>query len=223
MQQAGKWFYAEATNDDWEKLSAMMFAGKLFIAEYSAELILNDNMPVGFEAAYLADYDVFELAYDAFMKKTEQKEELSSDKIEANNSIYKLLMEMFFDGQHIFRKNAAIRERFTFVKVKELVSSSIIGGTVLKVFEGTLLAMALINLGALPTGAKRLRVTVVSGGPLEFGLSVDGTTFNGNTVTLGGIGTESVLIVDLNTIGELVLLLNQNANVDCVYKVVILG
>jgi hypothetical protein len=90
---------------------------------------------------------------------------------------------------------------------------------VLKIYKGTLPKSAFKNLGELPEETLKLRITLLSGGPLEVGLSVDGITFNGNTITLGGIGSETVVIVDLNSIGTLILLRNQSATLSAKFKV----
>jgi hypothetical protein len=90
---------------------------------------------------------------------------------------------------------------------------------VIKIYKGTLLPLAFKNLGALPTGTLKLRITLISGGPIEVGLSIDGITFNGNTITLGGIGSETVVIVDLNSIGTLILLRNKSTTLSAKFKV----
>jgi hypothetical protein len=94
---------------------------------------------------------------------------------------------------------------------------------VLSSIEGTIAAGAFANLGLLPTGAKRIKITLINGGPLEIGLSTDGTTYNGNTATIGGIGNEIIEIEDLNSIGTIILLRNQSASVLGSYKVEALG
>lgn len=90
---------------------------------------------------------------------------------------------------------------------------------IIKTYKGTLLPLAFKNLGELPTGTLKLRITLISGGPLEVGLSVDGNTFNGNTITLGGIGNETVIIADLNSTGILILLRNQSTTLSAKFKV----
>lgn len=94
---------------------------------------------------------------------------------------------------------------------------------VLASYEDILAAAAIINLGSLVTGAKRLKITVVEGGALEFGLSTDGSTFNGNTITIGGPGNETIIIENLNSIGSFIVVRNQNAAVQGKYKVEVLG
>lgn len=93
---------------------------------------------------------------------------------------------------------------------------------VLETFEGIIAALAIANLGNLKTGALKLRITLINGGPVEIGLSIDGTTFNGNTTAIAGVGTETIIIEDLNSIGTIILIRNQNASVQAQYKVEVL-
>lgn len=93
----------------------------------------------------------------------------------------------------------------------------------LATFQDVIAALAIINLGVLPKGAAKLKITIINGGPLEIGLSIDGTTFNGNTITIGGIGNEMILIKDLTSIGSLILLRSQNETGITSYKVEVFG
>jgi hypothetical protein len=70
---------------------------------------------------------------------------------------------------------------------------------------------------------KIFRFIVIAGGPLEIGLSIDGTNFNGNTVTLASAGIETILITDLNSTGTIILVRNQNGTVQGNYKIEVLG
>lgn len=94
---------------------------------------------------------------------------------------------------------------------------------VLQKFEGVLNASEVLNIGEIVAKAKLVRVTVINGGPFEAGFTEDGINYNGNTVTLAGPGSEEVDKEDFNTIGNSMLLRNQNAGAVCSYKVEILG
>lgn len=94
---------------------------------------------------------------------------------------------------------------------------------VLQKFEGVLNASAVLNIGEIVAKAKLVRVTVINGGPFEAGFTEDGINYNGNTVTLAGPGSEEVDKEDFNTIGNSMLLRNQNGGAVCSYKVEILG
>ncbi len=89
--------------------------------------------------------------------------------------------------------------------------------------EGVLAASEISNIGNLTANTKQLRVTVINGGALEFGLSVDGTTFNGNTVAIASAGDATVNISEFNSAGFQILLHNQNETAVCTYKVELLG
>lgn len=94
---------------------------------------------------------------------------------------------------------------------------------ILASYEGNIAASATENLGLLPTGATLLKVSVLSGGAVEFGLSLDGVNFIGNTTTIGGIGEETIVIADLNSTGTQILVRNQNALLQAGFKVEVWG
>jgi hypothetical protein len=123
VEEAGQGKYKDAANEDWEEVYGLMEAGKNYITAHTAELEANDNMPLTFAAAFDTATDEFDVAYKAFKKMEEDVEVMASDKLEANNELFDELTEMFADGQHIYRYDAAKRERFVFDRVKDLVST----------------------------------------------------------------------------------------------------
>lgn len=221
LDEAGYKNYEKAANYNWEYLLLMLKSCKTFIADNNAALVAG-GMPVVFATNFIANADLVALKYKDFKDFQQDAREGTSNLINANNAIYDSLIKMFLDGQKIFSENAALRDRFVLERVKELITPNS-GGKVLASYEDILAASAKINLGLLPTGSKKLRVRVIAGGPLEFGLSVDGLVFNGNTVTISGEGSETILIVDLVSSGNQILVVNQNASVQGQYKVEVLG
>jgi hypothetical protein len=123
LSAAGANYYTTASKEDWEDLKGLVNSGSGFITGHTSELLADDNMPVGFPAQFETDRNLFVTTYELFKDKEQDSEEGTTDKIEANNALYKDMMEMAADGVHIYRKHAAKRERFVWVKVKELVSS----------------------------------------------------------------------------------------------------
>jgi hypothetical protein len=124
LDQAGQVYYATAKRENWEDLELLMISGSTFIDDNSAALLANDNMPVGFEAEFDGLKDEYSALYESFKGLEQGAKELTIAKINANNVLFEELMKMFRDGVHIFRVNEAIRERFVWKVVKELVSSS---------------------------------------------------------------------------------------------------
>jgi len=123
LDSAGARNYLNARNDDWEVVSLMLLMGSQFMASHTAELTANNNMPAGFPAEYDDTRLRFDQQYEAFMNRRQLVREDCTEKIEANNRIYRALLRMFKDGVHIFRWNEAIRHRFIWKRVKRLISS----------------------------------------------------------------------------------------------------
>jgi len=128
LQEAGQALYRDAGKEDWEKVSGLMEAGKNYIDAHLAVLTANDNMPAAFETEFDDLITDFDAAYDDFKQTEEEMEVKSQEKIVASNAVNRDLAEMFADGQHIFRYDAAKREQFVFEKVLELVSGGGNGG-----------------------------------------------------------------------------------------------
>jgi hypothetical protein len=123
LEQAGSTHYEGAAGGNWEEVSALMESGPTFIADNTAALTAG-GMPVGFDTDFDAKKDEFDTQYGVFKDMEQDSSEQRDAKIIADNAAHKILTEMFADGQKYFRLQPAIRERFTFVKVLELVSGA---------------------------------------------------------------------------------------------------
>jgi hypothetical protein len=97
------------------------------------------------------------------------------------------------------------------------------GLEVLTNIEGNIEPNAMLNLGLLPDEGTVIRFENKTDVPLEIGLSENGSTYSGNTTTLGSAGTIEIKIADLNSVGNLILLRNQSNSVTGSYKVQVLG
>ena len=122
LNEAGKAIYEAAAGKDWEKVIDLMKEGKNFITAHSAVLGTDGGMPATFAAAYDTEKTAFEAKYAEFMAAREDAQEQTDAKILANNAIYADGVSMMKDGKHIFRKNASVKERFTWERVLEMVS-----------------------------------------------------------------------------------------------------
>jgi len=149
LEAAGSDYYREATNENWEDLSLLMQAGSNFIGNNTADLTANNNMPLTFQN----DFNTLKTDYDALYLDFKNAEQiaftLTENKINANNAIYDKLIEMFLDGQQIYKKEPATMKQFVFESVLELVSSpgsSGLKGTVTKQVDGTPIEGAKLTL-----------------------------------------------------------------------------
>jgi hypothetical protein len=97
------------------------------------------------------------------------------------------------------------------------------GLDVLTNIEGNIEPNAMLNLGLLPEEGTVIRFENKTDVPLEIGLSENGSTYSGNTTTLGSVGTVDIKIADLNSVGNMVMVKNQSNSATGSYKVQVLG
>lgn len=124
LNAAGHGYYSSAQNEDWDDVKGLMEDGANYITEHSAVLTADGGMPAGFEVVFGNAQEAFELKYDAFLQALEASKLATDKKLSANNAIYREAMRICEDGKRIFRKDAAIREQFTFETVLSLVRAN---------------------------------------------------------------------------------------------------
>ncbi|MBK8659703.1 MAG: hypothetical protein IPN22_12750 [Bacteroidetes bacterium] len=151
--------------------------------------------------------------YGSFKDAQQDSHEQTDAKIEANNAIYREGRAMMEDGKRIFRKNAAVRDRFVWERVVELVTPSTGGSTVVR--EGDLAAGAIKNISTtgLEMTANSMVTMEASGSGMRFySSSVEGGAQTGRS---GGCGGSAVLEYSAMEFGELLQLneMNQFLNV----------
>jgi hypothetical protein len=97
------------------------------------------------------------------------------------------------------------------------------GLEVLTNIEGNIAPNAMLDAGLLPEEGTVIRFENKTDVPLEIGLSEDGTSFSGNTSTLGSVGTVEIKIADLISAGNIVMVKNQSNTATGSYRVQVLG
>jgi|SRR6185436_960800 len=110
--------YEQASNDNWTKVKAMMISGSQYIAAHTSELTA---MPSGYPAEFDAKMDAFSTKFDEFTQAELDARTGTDDKITANNDLYKRVIELCLDGQHIYATDDNMKEQFSFEKMSELV------------------------------------------------------------------------------------------------------
>jgi len=155
LEQAGSTHYEEAANENWDEMSALMESGNTFITNNTAALTTG-GMPLTFAAEFTSKKDRFDNQFELFKDTEQDSSEQRDAKVTANNAADKILTELFADGQKYFRLEPATRERFTFVKVLELVSGAGSKTVTLNIaaggFEsvsGVVANSAIVNTGAV--------------------------------------------------------------------------
>lgn len=144
IEEAGKQYYLKATEKNWEYVKQLLVGMKNFLTAHGAVLVSDGGMPPTFAASVDAIKTTFDGLYTDFKDAEQDSKEQTDTKIEANNAIYKEGRKMMEDGKHIFRKNAAVRDRFVWERILELITPPSGGSTVIR--EGELVMGAIKNI-----------------------------------------------------------------------------
>ena len=123
LESAGYDNYSDAGHYNWESITALLKSANSFITDNTAALTTG-GMPSNFAAAFSTLKNDFNQCLDTFQLAKQEAEEARDTKINADNVCFKVITQMFEDGQKIFRAEAAKRERFTFSKVLGHVSGT---------------------------------------------------------------------------------------------------
>lgn len=123
VEAAGEEHYNKAMTRNWSETELMFTSAIAFVIANTAELTLG-GMPATFQADFEAIKIDFDKQYTAFTDSGQDEHEGTDEKVLANNAIYSNLQSMFEDGQIIFEKDAAKRERFIFARVKASITNN---------------------------------------------------------------------------------------------------
>ncbi|MBI4931092.1 MAG: hypothetical protein HY841_10040 [Bacteroidetes bacterium] len=166
LEGAGSTHYEKAGENNWEEVSALMEAGKKFIADNGATLTSPGGMPSGFAGAtglFETARTTFDGLFEQFKDAQQDNEEQGDAKVKANNALDKAVALLDEDGQKIYRKNGAKRERFTFSSVKELVSGAGASTKTVVIAAGTSETVTGVRANSPITNISETAVRVCSG------------------------------------------------------------
>jgi hypothetical protein len=119
LQAAGESFYKKATLYNWRAVRKLVDTSNVFVGQYLDALTSNGNMPAGFQTTFAAAGKNFMSLSESFFRIKMDKETATQKKLDANNAIYRNVIEMLKDGQQIFRNDFTAKNQFIF---KNLVS-----------------------------------------------------------------------------------------------------
>jgi hypothetical protein len=120
--QAGFEKYESAMKYNWEALKDLLLKCKSFLADNEADLLANDNMPVGFKANFDAKADEIIAAIPDMLNTRENNEENTQIKIMANNALYDKIMDICEDGNVVFHNDKQRYDQFVFAQVLQIVT-----------------------------------------------------------------------------------------------------
>ena len=138
-------------------------------------------------------------------------------RVKKYNEMYAYMQEISKTSKLVFADDYAKQQQY-------LLYNDGSGLNVLATYENTVAANAPVAAGPLVANTQKLRLTLVSGENLEFGLSASANgAFDGNTVTLGA---PEVLVVDIDdfaTAATNIVVRNQSLTLEGSFKVECLG
>ncbi len=120
LDAAGMPYYADAAAGNSDAVKALMNDGLAFINENEVRLKFEKNMPASFPATFTTLKNLFATALKSFTKIEEDIRIQTAAKVAANNGIHEQVMEMFLDGQFIFRSEPAKKSKYVFDDVLEI-------------------------------------------------------------------------------------------------------
>lgn len=122
LDLAGQKNYTEASRYSWSFAEALVAAADKFMASHLESLLANRNMPPTFPAELTALGVAFNAKLSSFRNFEKGTEELTDQKMTAENDLYSKTTEMGQDGQEIFKKEPAKARLFSYAAMLETVS-----------------------------------------------------------------------------------------------------
>lgn len=145
---AGKMYYSEAQNLNWDSSAAMLVSMTNFIAANGTQLQANSNMPTTFEASVIATQTAFNQVHQDFLTAENDAFVATETKVEANNLLYQNMIAMFKDARYLGFSDAQMKS-FTFSSLLQLVTSgppSKLKGVITDAANGAAIVGATIEL-----------------------------------------------------------------------------
>lgn len=125
LEAAGQSYLSKAINKNWEEVRELIESGSEFLAAHEAELAAV-GMPPTFRTEYDVQFATFNGYFNLITGSVQDQHELTNEKLIANNALYDVVIGIGKDAAVIFHtpEEVAIRERFVFTKVLEVISGS---------------------------------------------------------------------------------------------------
>ena len=122
LSEAGFDEYELVMECNWEKVESFLSKTNDFVNFYEADLLANDNMPPTFKAAYNTLATGLLEDVGVFLDEQENIEQITQQKIVANNALHKKMNELRADGQNIFKRDVAKKAQFVWTSILEEVT-----------------------------------------------------------------------------------------------------
>jgi hypothetical protein len=200
IEAAGKPYYSKAANENWEVVKSLLTSAKNFLTSNEAALLADGGMPTNFITGFDTVKGQFETLFEEFKEAQQESEEQRDAKINANNAIYADGRSMMEDGKRIFSQNHAVRERFVWERVLELLTPN--SGDSTQVFEDDIAVggVAVIDLDEMNLTPDSTVIVKVEDNILQFSSGPDDSTMTGPTIWTAAIMTQTKDIDEFGTL-----------------------
>lgn len=149
LEEAGSLRYEKAGEYNWEELRMMNIQATSFITTHNAALSAGMNMPATFPTAYTTATAEYATKMQQFLNSEEQGIIDTTTKVTANNAVYATLINMFKDGQEIFKTQDEIKRQFVFDTVLGLITNpgaAGLRGKVISSLDGSPIIGAIVSV-----------------------------------------------------------------------------
>ncbi len=202
-EAAGQNYYEKAGNFEWDACRGLLASGLSFIDDNMATLTAA-GMPAGFQPVFKNDKILFENKQQEFLNSVETGKIETETKGKANNDIYAKVINMFLDGQEIFKNEDAVKDQFVFDQVLGVVSGTDAAGfkgVIKDSVTGLPVAGAVLTVkGSAKTATSdadgRYKITGLAAG--EYQVTVGAEGYVGQEINqVVKVGTESNLDISM--------------------------
>lgn len=154
--------YADASNDKWDKVTALMNDASIYGAENKAKLQANGFMPDAFLDDMNAKALEFNTRYDDFIQAEENAMDGTAAKVVANNNLWKKAVGIALDGQTVFMKDEVKKKQFSLEAIGDLISPPGAASALLEISNANT-GIAISGVEALIVGTDHTATTDAEG------------------------------------------------------------
>jgi hypothetical protein len=132
LSAAGFDDYEKAMKENWDLLKNLLTTASAYVASHQTALSANGNMDAGFPVTIEALKNLMISEITVYSNYRDNAKEGTSDKIDANNKVYAIVVDVCEVGQFIYARNPAKQSQFVWDSILDIISSP--GSAGLKVF-----------------------------------------------------------------------------------------
>lgn len=204
---AGMPYYAKAAAYNWDAIQELLNAATIYITANKPALLANQNMPDPYADNFENLKTEYQTLHQTYITTTANEPTKTLAKIEANNAIYNSLINMFLDGQEIFKNQPVTKQLFTFDQVLTLISgpgTAGIKGYITSALNSTPITngtVTILNTDKLTLTDKQGHYQLLQLEAIEYNIEISAPEYQTQTIThqihTGTISTLSISLQPL--------------------------